>query len=101
MLRKEGFFDQPEQRLLLFTEFKDTLDYLVDRLGQWGFRVGFIHGGMNPARVTSRARDCTPNSNSAKARSRSSLRPRRRARGSTFRSATSCSTTTFRGIPTA
>ena len=48
LLQKEGFFDNPEQRLLLFTEFKDTLDYLVDRLKLWGFRVGFIHGGMKP-----------------------------------------------------
>ena len=42
----EGFFDHPDQRLLLFTEFKDTLDYLVDQLKSWGFRVGCIHGGM-------------------------------------------------------
>ncbi len=48
LLQKEGFFDHPEQRLLLFTEFKDTLDYLVERMKQWGFRVGFIHGGMKP-----------------------------------------------------
>ncbi len=46
LLQKEGFFDHPDQRLLLFTEFKDTLDYLVGRLKSWGFRVGFIHGGM-------------------------------------------------------
>jgi superfamily II DNA or RNA helicase len=46
LLQKEGFFDRPDQRLLLFTEFKDTLDYLVGRLKSWGFRVGFIHGGM-------------------------------------------------------
>src|SRR2546427_12767835 len=46
LLQKEGFFDRPDQRLLLFTEFKDTLDYLVSRLKSWGFRVGFIHGGM-------------------------------------------------------
>ncbi len=46
LLQKEGFFDHPEQRLLLFTEFKDTLDYLVDRFKSWGFRVGCIHGGM-------------------------------------------------------
>jgi superfamily II DNA or RNA helicase len=46
LLQKEGFFDHPNQRLLLFTEFKDTLDYLVDRLKSWGFRVGCIHGGM-------------------------------------------------------
>ena len=46
LLHKEGFFDHPNQRLLLFTEFKDTLDYLVERLTSWGFRVGCIHGGM-------------------------------------------------------
>ena len=40
LLQKEGFFDRPEQRLLLFTEFKDTLDHLVDRLKSWGFRLG-------------------------------------------------------------
>ncbi len=48
LLHREGFFDSPDQRLLLFTEFKDTLDYLVERLKSWGFRVGFIHGGMKP-----------------------------------------------------
>ena len=31
-----------------FTEFKDTLDYLMERLKAWGFRVGSIHGGMKP-----------------------------------------------------
>jgi superfamily II DNA or RNA helicase len=46
LLQQEGFFDHPDKRLLLFTEFKDTLDYLVDRLKSWGFRVGCIHGGM-------------------------------------------------------
>ena len=48
LLQQEGFFDHPEKRLLIFTEFKDTLDYLVDRLKSWGFRVGCIHGGMKP-----------------------------------------------------
>jgi superfamily II DNA or RNA helicase len=46
LMQKQGFFDHPEQRLLLFTEFKDTLEYLVERLKSWGFSVGFIHGGM-------------------------------------------------------
>src|SRR5262245_28474424 len=46
LLQKEGFFDHPDQRLLLFTEFKDTLDYLLARLRSWGFCVGCIHGGM-------------------------------------------------------
>lgn len=48
VLQEQGFFDHPDQRLLLFTEFKDTLDYLVKRLMSWSFRVGFIHGGMKP-----------------------------------------------------
>lgn len=48
LLQKEGFFDHPDKRLLLFTEFKDTLEYLVGCLKNWGFRVGFIHGGMKP-----------------------------------------------------
>ena len=46
IMQDEGFFDRPDQRLLLFTEFRDTLDYLMDRLKAWGFRVGCIHGGM-------------------------------------------------------
>jgi len=48
LLQEEGFFDRPDQLLLIFTEFKDTLDYLVEKLTSWGFRVGFIHGGMKP-----------------------------------------------------
>jgi len=48
LLHTEGFFDDPSKRLLLFTEFKDTLDYLLDRLESWGFRVGCIHGSMRP-----------------------------------------------------
>ncbi|MCG2813001.1 MAG: SNF2-related protein [Candidatus Aminicenantes bacterium] len=48
LLQKEGFFDQTSKRLLLFTEFKDTLDYIVGKLKLWGFKVGFIHGGMKP-----------------------------------------------------
>ncbi len=46
VLQKEGFFSHTDQRLLLFTEFKDTLDYLMAGLKSWGFRVGCIHGGM-------------------------------------------------------
>jgi len=48
LLQTEGFFDHKEQRLLIFTEFKDTLDYLVEKLKAWGFAVGSIHGGMKP-----------------------------------------------------
>jgi superfamily II DNA or RNA helicase len=48
LLQNQGFFDHPDQRLLLFTEFRDTLDYLLDNLRAWGFRVGSIHGSMKP-----------------------------------------------------
>jgi superfamily II DNA or RNA helicase len=48
LLHTQGFFDQSDERLLIFTEFKDTLDYLVGRLKSWGFKVGYIHGGMRP-----------------------------------------------------
>lgn len=48
ILQDEGFFAKPDQRLLIFTEYKDTLNYLVERLRGWGFSVGFIHGGMRP-----------------------------------------------------
>ncbi|NLI69741.1 MAG: DUF3883 domain-containing protein [Firmicutes bacterium] len=48
LLHQKGFFDDPGQRLLIFTEFRDTLNYLVDKLKGWGFKVGFIHGGMKP-----------------------------------------------------
>jgi hypothetical protein len=48
LLHQQGFFDKPEKRLLIFTEFKDTLDYLVEKLRAWVFKVGFIHGSMKP-----------------------------------------------------
>lgn len=48
LLQGQRFFAEPDKRLLIFTEFKDTLDMLVDTLRRWGYRVGFIHGGMAP-----------------------------------------------------
>jgi superfamily II DNA or RNA helicase len=35
-----------DEKLLIFTEARDTLDYLVEKLQSWGFRVTQIHGGM-------------------------------------------------------
>ena len=46
LMQKEGFFADPGQRLLIFTEFKDTLDFLVETLKGWNFQVGCIHGSM-------------------------------------------------------
>ena len=48
IMQDEGFFDRPDQRLLIFTEFRDTLDFLMEKLKAWGFIVGCIHGGMRP-----------------------------------------------------
>lgn len=36
-----------DRKLLIFTEFKDTLDYLTERLQEWGYSVINIHGSMN------------------------------------------------------
>ncbi len=46
VLAKQGVFSDPKMKLLLFTEHKDTLDYLVEKLRSWGLTVTQIHGGM-------------------------------------------------------
>lgn len=35
-------------KLLIFTEHRDTLNYLCERLTQWGYTTCQIHGGMSP-----------------------------------------------------
>jgi len=40
--------EERDKKLLIFTEAKDTLDYLVDKLRSWGYAVTYIHGGMSP-----------------------------------------------------
>jgi superfamily II DNA/RNA helicase len=35
-------------KLLVFTEHRDTLNYLCDWLARWGYTTCQIHGGMNP-----------------------------------------------------
>ena len=39
----------PDEKLLIFTEFKDTLDSLQRRLQAWGFTPAIIHGQMGLA----------------------------------------------------
>ncbi|MBP3959525.1 DUF3883 domain-containing protein [Gemmata sp. G18] len=55
VLTEHRLFADPKMRLLVFTEHKDTLDYLVGdgrdgrplgKLRQWGLSVTQIHGGM-------------------------------------------------------
>jgi hypothetical protein len=55
VLTEHGIFDDAKMKLLVFTEHKDTLDYLVGdgkdgrplgKLREWGLTVTQIHGGM-------------------------------------------------------
>jgi len=46
VIAEQGVFKDPSMKLLIFTEHKDTLDYLVGKLTDWGLSVTQIHGGM-------------------------------------------------------
>jgi superfamily II DNA or RNA helicase len=55
VLKEWRIFDDPKMKLLIFTEHKDTLDYLAGdgkddrpkgKLVEWGLKVTQIHGGM-------------------------------------------------------
>lgn len=46
VITDQGIFADAQMKLLLFTEHKDTLDYLIGKLRAWGLRVTQIHGGM-------------------------------------------------------
>ncbi|MFQ5793909.1 MAG: DEAD/DEAH box helicase [Candidatus Bipolaricaulia bacterium] len=46
-LRDEILANLDGRKLLIFTEHKDTLWYLEEKLRQWGYRVNVIHGGMD------------------------------------------------------
>jgi superfamily II DNA or RNA helicase len=55
LLTDKGLFEDPTMKLLIFTEHKDTLDFLVGdgregrplgKLREWGLTVTQIHGGM-------------------------------------------------------
>jgi len=35
------------EKLLIFTESRDTLEYLVEKIRSWGYTVTYIHGGLN------------------------------------------------------
>ena len=34
------------EKILIFTESRDTMEYLVGKIKSWGYSVNFIHGGM-------------------------------------------------------
>jgi len=55
VLEEQGFFSDPKKKLLIFTEHKDSLDFLagdgkdgrpLGKLRAWGLTVTQIHGGM-------------------------------------------------------
>jgi len=46
ILIRENIFKDPSTKLLIFTEHRDTLYYLVEKLQEWGLKVTQIHGGM-------------------------------------------------------
>lgn len=35
-----------EEKVLIFSEAKDTVDYLIDKISSWGYSVNYIHGEM-------------------------------------------------------
>jgi superfamily II DNA or RNA helicase len=46
VITEHWVFSDPKMKLLIFTEHKETLDYLVGKLVAWGLTVTQIHGGM-------------------------------------------------------
>ena len=44
---EEHLRHNPDEKLLIFTEFKDTLSALERRFREWGFPCAIIHGQMN------------------------------------------------------
>jgi superfamily II DNA or RNA helicase len=38
---------QTQEKLLIFTESRETLEYLAEKLKGWGYSVATLHGGMN------------------------------------------------------
>jgi len=34
------------EKIIIFTEARDTLEYLLEKIESWGFSVNYIHGGM-------------------------------------------------------
>jgi len=39
--------EKNQRKILIFTESRDTLEYLENKIDKWGYKVNTIHGGMN------------------------------------------------------
>ena len=48
---------EPDGKLLVFTESKETMEYITGKLQNWGYSVANIHGGMNLAKRVSKERE--------------------------------------------
>ncbi len=46
VITERGVFQDSSMKLLIFTEHKDTLDYLMEKLNEWKLTTTQIHGGM-------------------------------------------------------
>ncbi|MEM3697682.1 MAG: helicase-related protein [Candidatus Bathyarchaeia archaeon] len=46
VMEKEELWKSGE-KILIFTESRDTLEYLVEKIRSWGYSVTSIHGGLN------------------------------------------------------
>ncbi len=42
----EKYEDPQDKKILVFTESRDTLEYLEKKMCTWGYRINTIHGGM-------------------------------------------------------
>ena len=83
-------------KVLIFTEHRDTMDFIIKRLEALGFtgKVAQIHGGMNIVNAKNRL-----NSFVTRTARNISSQPMQQGRASTFNSVGSWLTTIFRGIP--
>jgi len=43
---EQKFRDPKDKKILIFTESRDTLDYLEKKIRSWGYTTNTIHGGM-------------------------------------------------------
>lgn len=43
---EEKYPDKKDKKILIFTESRDTLEYLEGKIKEWGYRTNTIHGGL-------------------------------------------------------
>ena len=42
----DKYLEMEDKKILIFTESRDTLDYLTKKIRDWGYKTNVIHGGM-------------------------------------------------------